>query len=91
MYAISSDWREASFSPENKALCGYAEKLTLSPNRINADDVEILRGHGLDDRTIHDAIQVIAYFNYIDRVADALGIDHKSFIRPWEQGPDPLD
>jgi len=37
--------------------------------------VEALRGHGLDDAAIHDAIQVIAYFNYINRVADAVGVE----------------
>ena len=37
--------------------------------------VERLRHRGLDDRGIHDAVQVISYFNYINRVADALGVD----------------
>jgi alkylhydroperoxidase family enzyme len=57
---------------------------------MNADDLEVLRGYGLDDRIIHDATQIIAYFNYINRVADALGIDNETFIRPWEQDPEPL-
>jgi alkylhydroperoxidase family enzyme len=35
----------------------------------------VLRAHGLDDETIHDAIQVIGYFNYINRVAEAVGTD----------------
>ena len=34
-----------------------------------------MREHGWSDAAIHDAIQVIAYFNYINRVADAVGID----------------
>ncbi len=38
-------------------------------------DVERLRAVGLNDRAIHDATQVIAYFNYINRVADGLGVD----------------
>ena len=38
-------------------------------------DVEGLRACGLDDDAVHDAIQVIAYFNYINRVADAVGVD----------------
>ena len=41
---------------------------------VGAEDVEALRAHGLDDAAIHDAIQVIAYFNYINRVAEAVGI-----------------
>lgn len=36
--------------------------------------IERLRAHGLSDGAIHDAIQVIAYFNYVNRVAEAVGI-----------------
>ena len=46
-------------------------------------DVEKLRTHGLDDRAIHDAVQIVAYFNYITRVADGLGVEPEEFIRPW--------
>ncbi len=42
-----------------------------------------LRRHGFDDTAIHDATQVIAYFNYITRIADALGVEDESFIEPW--------
>jgi alkylhydroperoxidase family enzyme len=52
-------------------------------------DVAGLRRHGFADRAIHDAVQVVAYFNYINRVADALGVEPEGFIRPWERGPDP--
>lgn len=37
--------------------------------------MDALRAAGFDDTAIHDAAQVIAYFNYINRVADALGVD----------------
>ena len=48
-----------------------------------AADIDALRGHGFDDRAIHDAAQVVGYFNYITRVADGLGIEPEDFIRPW--------
>lgn len=48
-------------------------------------DLAVLREHGFDDRAIHDATQVIGYFNYINRVADALGIEQETFVRPWEK------
>ena len=38
-------------------------------------DADALRAHGLDDAAIHDAIQVVAYFNYINRVAEGVGTD----------------
>jgi alkylhydroperoxidase family enzyme len=42
---------------------------------VRKQDVETLRKHGLSDRDILDAVEVIAYFNYINCIADALGID----------------
>jgi uncharacterized peroxidase-related enzyme len=57
-----------------RALCDYAVKLTRAPATVGAADVEELRAHGWDDATIHDAIQVIAYFNYINRIAEGVGI-----------------
>ena len=49
-------------------------------------DVERLRELGLSDRAISDATQVIAYFNYINRVVDGLGID----LEPEMESPAPL-
>jgi uncharacterized peroxidase-related enzyme len=58
-----------------KALCEFAEKITQHPSSVQQGDVEQLRAHGLSDRDILDAVEAISYFNYINRVADALGID----------------
>jgi uncharacterized peroxidase-related enzyme len=58
-----------------RALCDFAVKLTHASASIVQADVEGLRVHGWSDADIHDAIQVIAYFNYINRVADAVGIE----------------
>lgn len=62
-------------SARELALCEFAEKLTLSPAKMSSEDCEALRAVGLTDRDILDAVEVISYFNYINRVADALGID----------------
>ena len=50
-------------------------KLTVTPAAIVRDDVDALRAHGWDDAAVHDAIQVVAYFNYINRVAEGVGTD----------------
>jgi alkylhydroperoxidase family enzyme len=42
---------------------------------MRQEDVDALRAHGLSDEAIHDAVQVISYFNYVNRVADAIGIE----------------
>jgi len=56
-------------------LCDFALKLTKTPAGMAESDVAALRDAGLDDVAINDAVQVIAYFNYINRIADGLGID----------------
>jgi uncharacterized peroxidase-related enzyme len=70
--AVSGDLPE---DPRLRALCAFAVKLTRQPASVGRGDVDALRGQGLDDAAVHDAIQVIAYFNYINRVADAVGIE----------------
>ena len=50
-------------------------RVTRTPAAVRRRDVETLRRHGLSDRDILDAVEVISYFNYINRVADALGIE----------------
>jgi len=57
-----------------RALCDFAVVLTTRPAAVGPADVAALRAMGWDDPAIHDAIQVIAYFNYVNRVAEAVGI-----------------
>jgi uncharacterized peroxidase-related enzyme len=75
LQALAGGWRDAELSTQDAALCAYAEKLTLAPAEMSAADVETLRGAALGDEAIHDAIQVIGFFNYINRVADAVHVD----------------
>ncbi|HEU4449807.1 MAG TPA: hypothetical protein VFR63_07495 [Gaiellaceae bacterium] len=66
------------------ALCDLAVKMTLEPAAVGAEDAERLRAHGWSDAAIHDAIQVVAYFNYINRVAEAVGIEDEP---EWGDAP----
>jgi len=81
--ALASDWRTAPLEPVDRALCAYAEKLTREPWAMRREDVETLRAQGLDDSAVHEAVQVIAYFNYINRVADALHVDLEPGMPPY--------
>jgi hypothetical protein len=57
---------------------------------MRAEDVADLRAHGLDDAAIHDAIQVVSYFNYINRVADAVHVDLEPGMPPYpDEDPRP--
>ena len=77
------DFRVARLSPVDRALCEFAVKLTCRQHEMGPADLDALRAHGLDDRALHDAVQVVAYFNYITRVADALGVEPEDAIGPW--------
>ena len=83
VHAIARDWREAPLSDADRALCAFAAKLTKEQHTMTPNDLDTLRQHGFDDRAIHDAAQVIAYFNYITRIADSLGVEEEDFIQPW--------
>jgi alkylhydroperoxidase family enzyme len=50
-------------------------KLTHAAATVGQEDIDLLRGQGLDDTEISDAIQVVGYFNYVTRVADGVGIE----------------
>ncbi len=53
----------------------YVLKLTLTSSQITVDDTERLRNAGFDDREIHDICCITAYFAFVNRVSDGLGVD----------------
>ena len=81
--AVAKDWRSASLSDPDRALCAYAAKLTHAQHEMTPADLETLRAQRFDDTAIHDATQIIGYFNYISRVADALGVKTEEHVRDW--------
>jgi uncharacterized peroxidase-related enzyme len=85
VHRIAADWRSAGLAVPNAALCAFAEKLTLTPAAMSADDIAALRTVGFDEQAIHDAVQVASYFNYINRIADSLDVAPEPFVRAWEQ------
>jgi uncharacterized peroxidase-related enzyme len=69
------DYRQAELEPRVRSLCDFAVQLTHRPAADAGPPVEALRAEGWTDSAIHDAIQVVAFFNYINRIAEAVGID----------------
>ncbi|APX12819.1 peroxidase-related enzyme [Tateyamaria omphalii] len=65
------NWRVADITPRQRAMLGFAEKVTLASAQIEEPDRQILRNHGLTDRDIWDLINVAAFFNMSNRVASA--------------------
>jgi NAD(P)H-hydrate epimerase len=66
--------RTEGLDQRTAALCAYARKLTHAPALVAEADVAALRAAGLDDRAIVDANQVVAYFNYVNRIVEGLGV-----------------
>jgi len=77
---FAADWRTADLGPATNALLQYTEKLTKDPGSVGAEDVAILRANGFDDKGISSCVQVVAYFNYINRIADGLGAEAEDWI-----------
>lgn len=74
------DYRTAKISANQLALCDYAIKLTMTPGDMSESDIVRLRDFNWTDEQIHLATQVIAYFNYINRIADGLGVDNEAWM-----------
>lgn len=72
---VKHNYRRARLPARSNALAKFAELVTRTPAAVRRKHLDALRKYGLSDRDILDAVEIIAYFNYINRVADALGIE----------------
>jgi uncharacterized peroxidase-related enzyme len=72
--ALVEDYENAPLSEADRAMLDYATKLTQNATRVTPKDHERLRAAGFDDRGILQITLIAAWFNYINRVADALGV-----------------
>ena len=71
---LRRDHTNAKLSDADRAMLDFAVKLTRAPYKHTREDVEKLRAVGFDDIGVLQITLIAAYFNYINRVADALGV-----------------
>jgi len=71
---VKIDYTRAPLSDADRAMLDYVAKLTKEPASIAASDIEALRGAGFSDRAILDIAQIAAYYAYVNRLADGLGV-----------------
>jgi len=83
VHQVVDNWRAGDLRPDVAALLDYAEKVTRTPAICRHEDIDALRTVGWSDAAIHDAVQVVAYFNYINRIADALGVEPEAGLPQW--------
>lgn len=72
--SLQEDYANAPISEADRAMLDFAGQLTVDATAIGPADHERLRKHGFDDRGILQITLIAAWFNYINRVADALGV-----------------
>ena len=70
-----TDYETADVPDAEMAMLTYAVKLTRTPAEMRDEDVEKLRVAGFDDQGIHDICAAVSYFNFVNRMADGLGVE----------------
>jgi len=71
----AEDFRKLDLTQKQNAMLEYAEKLTLHPGKMKEDDVKRLRKNDFNDEEILSITLITNYFNFVNRVANALGVD----------------
>jgi len=79
--ALKRDYRTAPISDQDRAMLDFVVKLTKDATRCSPDDIRALRAAGFDDRGILQITLIAAWFNYINKVADALGVGREPITR----------
>lgn len=72
--ALKQDYRMAPISEQDRTMLDYVVKLTKDATRCSPEDHKKLRAAGFDDQGILQITLIASWFNYINRVADALGV-----------------
>jgi uncharacterized peroxidase-related enzyme len=80
--ALRRDYRTAPVADADRVMLDYVVQITIDATRISPDDHLRLRAAGFDDRAILQITLIASWFNYINRVADALGVGREPGNRP---------
>ncbi len=81
---VISDWREAELDDQEKIMLAFTEKFTLTPSAIGDSDIENLRATGFSEEQILAIGLGAGYRNWVDRIADLLGVEEEKFDFPEE-------
>jgi uncharacterized peroxidase-related enzyme len=79
--ALRKDYRTAPISEQDRVMLDYVVKLTKDATRCSPADHEALRAAGFDDKGILQITLIASWFNYINKVADALGVGREPIAR----------
>ena len=76
--ALRRDYRSAPITEQERTMCDYVVKLTKDAVQCSPGDLDKLRAAGFDDKGILQITLIASWFNYINRVADALGVGREN-------------
>ena len=80
---IKEDYRSAPIDAATRALLDFAVMVTGDATKVRPQNLDALRAEGFRDEDILDAVEIIGFFNYYARMADALGVEPEPH---WAQG-----
>lgn len=72
--ALQRDYQTAPISEQDRVMLDYVVKITKDATKCSPKDHQALRAVGFDDKAILQITLIASWFNYINRVADALGV-----------------
>ncbi|NQT65213.1 MAG: peroxidase-related enzyme [FCB group bacterium] len=81
---LKKDFHSAKINHAEQVMLEYSVKLTSESCSISVEDIKPLREVGFDDEAILDIVQVVAYFNFVNRLACGLGIELEEFYKNGE-------
>jgi uncharacterized peroxidase-related enzyme len=85
-HGVAMDYREANLPARDRVLLDCAVALTCEPSERKQEDVERLREYGFDDAAILKATEIAAFYNLINRLVSALGVELEDGVPQWEFG-----
>jgi uncharacterized peroxidase-related enzyme len=72
---FAADFRSGEMSERLRAVLEYADALTREPGSVTEEHIQTMRGNGLSDEEILSVNLIVAYFNFVNRIAEGLGVE----------------
>ena len=77
---IVTDFQTADIDETTKAILEFAVKVTKAAPTVTPGDLDYLRGYGLTDEALFATVEIVGFFNYVNRIADAFGVELDDFL-----------
>lgn len=77
---MTTDFQTADIDEASKAILEFAVKVTKAASTVTPADLEHLRNYRLTDEALFAIVEVVGFFNYVNRIADAFGIELDEFL-----------